>query len=157
MHILFDFREKPKTKLDELYSVPEELKVVGSDLAAKKVKLDEEGVVSSWSTGIAEVQLPMSFKLQNIEATERAANNALKYSQSLYGKSCGYQRFQISDSSQITLPMGAAEFSSTSLAEIPDSHGYKKPMKSTDDLAVQRYKVRRNIVFIYHCCIQLTL
>lgn len=131
--------EKPKTKLDQLYMVPDDLKVVGADLAAKKVKLDEEGVASSWSTGIAEVQLPMSYKLQNIEATERAANNALKYSQSMHGKSGGFHRFQINES-QITMPMGAAEFNLSNNTQGNESNSNKRPMKSTDDLAVQRYK-----------------
>lgn len=123
--------------------MPEELKVIGSDLVAKKVKLDEDGVVSSWSTGIAEVQLPMSYKLKNIEATEKAANNALKYSLNLHGKSATYQRFQISDSSQITLPMDAAEYSHSG-SQNHDINLNKRQMKSTDDLALQRYKVRFN-------------
>lgn len=48
---------------DELYEIPEHLKV--------KRRNSEESS-TQWTTGIAEVQLPMEYKLKNIEETEAA-------------------------------------------------------------------------------------
>ncbi|KAK9050660.1 hypothetical protein SSX86_030370 [Deinandra increscens subsp. villosa] len=48
---------------DELYKIPEHLKV--------KRRSSEEGS-TQWTTGIAEIQLPIEFKLKNIEETEAA-------------------------------------------------------------------------------------
>ncbi|XP_077218663.1 integrator complex subunit-like protein [Tasmannia lanceolata] len=48
---------------DELYAIPEHLKV--------KRRNSEESS-TQWTTGIAEVQLPIEFKLRNIEETEAA-------------------------------------------------------------------------------------
>ncbi|XP_062215503.1 protein COP1 SUPPRESSOR 2-like [Phragmites australis] len=49
--------------VDELYSMPDHLKV-------KKKNLEESS--TQWTTGIAEVQLPIEYKLRNIEETEAA-------------------------------------------------------------------------------------
>jgi hypothetical protein len=49
--------------VDELYTVPDHLKV--------KKKNSEESS-TQWTTGIAEVQLPIEYKLRNIEETEAA-------------------------------------------------------------------------------------
>ncbi|XP_057781209.1 protein COP1 SUPPRESSOR 2 [Salvia miltiorrhiza] len=48
---------------DELYKIPEHLKV-------KKRSSEEQS--TQWTTGIAEVQLPIEYKLRNIEETEAA-------------------------------------------------------------------------------------
>ncbi|KAE8699652.1 germin-like protein subfamily 2 member 4-like [Hibiscus syriacus] len=48
---------------DELYKIPEHLKV-------KKRNSEESS--TQWTTGIAEIQLPIEFKLRNIEETEAA-------------------------------------------------------------------------------------
>ncbi|KAI3850844.1 hypothetical protein MKW92_015392 [Papaver armeniacum] len=48
---------------DELYVIPDHLKV-------KKRNLEESS--TQWTTGIAEVQLPIEYKLRNIEETEAA-------------------------------------------------------------------------------------
>lgn len=48
---------------DELYKIPEHLKV--------KQRNSEESS-TQWTTGIAEIQLPIEFKLKNIEETEAA-------------------------------------------------------------------------------------
>lgn len=52
-----------KDQVDELYVVPEHLKV-------KKRNSEESS--TQWTTGIAEVQLPIEYKLRNIEETEAA-------------------------------------------------------------------------------------
>ncbi|WCJ41978.1 hypothetical protein M5689_022812 [Euphorbia peplus] len=52
-----------KSAEDELYIIPEHLKV--------KRRNSEESS-TQWTTGIAEVQLPIEFKLKNIEETEAA-------------------------------------------------------------------------------------
>ncbi|XP_047944696.1 protein COP1 SUPPRESSOR 2 isoform X1 [Salvia hispanica] len=48
---------------DELYKIPEHLKV-------KKLNSEEQS--TQWTTGIAEIQLPIEYKLRNIEETEAA-------------------------------------------------------------------------------------
>jgi hypothetical protein len=48
---------------DELYKIPDHLKV-------KKRSSEESS--TQWTTGIAEVQLPIEYKLKNIEETEAA-------------------------------------------------------------------------------------
>ncbi|XP_010045478.2 protein COP1 SUPPRESSOR 2 [Eucalyptus grandis] len=52
-----------KSAEDELYKIPEHLKV--------KKRTSDEGS-TQWTTGIAEVQLPIEYKLKNIEETEAA-------------------------------------------------------------------------------------
>ncbi|KAM0828371.1 hypothetical protein ACQ4PT_067603 [Festuca glaucescens] len=52
-----------KDEVDELYVVPDHLKV-------RKKNLEESS--TQWTTGIAEVQLPIEYKLRNIEETEAA-------------------------------------------------------------------------------------
>jgi hypothetical protein len=63
-------------KEDELYSVPEDL-IVKTAVTSQKVRLSEseEGPGSSWSTGIAEVALPSSYRQRNIIETEKAATS----------------------------------------------------------------------------------
>ncbi|XP_072975871.1 protein COP1 SUPPRESSOR 2 [Typha angustifolia] len=59
-----DANEKDeKDQVDELYVVPDHLKV-------KKRNSEESS--TQWTTGIAEVQLPIEYKLRNIEETEAA-------------------------------------------------------------------------------------
>ncbi|WVZ57089.1 hypothetical protein U9M48_007525 [Paspalum notatum var. saurae] len=55
--------EEEMDHVDELYTVPDHLKV--------KKKNSEESS-TQWTTGIAEVQLPIEYKLKNIEETEAA-------------------------------------------------------------------------------------
>ncbi|XP_020108496.1 uncharacterized protein C9orf78 homolog [Ananas comosus] len=55
--------KEEKDALDELYAVPDHLKV-------KKRNSEESS--TQWTTGIAEVQLPIEYKLKNIEETEAA-------------------------------------------------------------------------------------
>ncbi|XP_037449107.1 protein COP1 SUPPRESSOR 2-like [Triticum dicoccoides] len=52
-----------KDEVDELYVVPDHLKV-------RKKNMEESS--TQWTTGIAEVQLPIEYKLRNIEETEAA-------------------------------------------------------------------------------------
>ncbi|KAI4983280.1 hypothetical protein ZWY2020_023772 [Hordeum vulgare] len=52
-----------KDQVDELYVVPDHLKV-------RKKNMEESS--TQWTTGIAEVQLPIEYKLRNIEETEAA-------------------------------------------------------------------------------------
>ncbi|XP_042453001.1 protein COP1 SUPPRESSOR 2-like [Zingiber officinale] len=55
--------KEEKDPMDELYVVPEHLKV-------KKRNSEESS--TQWTTGIAEIQLPIEYKLRNIEETEAA-------------------------------------------------------------------------------------
>ena len=81
-----------RTDEDDLYSIPENLRVQHSSscIAALKcwmlrparwltvssnavqAQKSKQQDVSSWMTGIQEVALPMDFKLRNIEETEAA-------------------------------------------------------------------------------------
>ncbi|KAG8097360.1 hypothetical protein GUJ93_ZPchr0013g35314 [Zizania palustris] len=55
--------KEEKDHVDELYTMPDHLKV-------RKKNLEESS--TQWTTGIAEVQLPIEYKLRNIEETEVA-------------------------------------------------------------------------------------
>lgn len=60
---------------DELYRVPDNIKAAPEPAAQSKVVTgdsESNGVTSAWSTCIAEVALPITFKLRNIEDTEQA-------------------------------------------------------------------------------------
>lgn len=68
-----DRKAKKHVDTSGLYSIPAEL-VVESSLTVTQVRVaNEEGTASSWSTGIAEVALPDSFRDRNRRATEMAA------------------------------------------------------------------------------------
>ncbi|XP_020687066.1 protein COP1 SUPPRESSOR 2 [Dendrobium catenatum] len=56
-------KKEDKDPMDELYAIPEHLKV-------KKRNSEESS--TQWTTGIAEIQLPIEYKLRNIEETEAA-------------------------------------------------------------------------------------
>ncbi|XP_040377802.1 protein COP1 SUPPRESSOR 2 [Oryza brachyantha] len=59
-----DVKDKEeKDQVDELYTVPDHLKVR---------KKNSEESSTQWTTGIAEIQLPIEYKLRNIEETEAA-------------------------------------------------------------------------------------
>jgi len=67
--------EKPAYVLEQekLYKVPDYIKVTSQQSVRNEVLTDGDinGIKSAWSTGIAEVALPVSYKLRNIEETER--------------------------------------------------------------------------------------
>jgi len=68
-------KKKPKVLTDEdrLYSLPENLKAAVESSRAKNVDdEDEMGGPLAWNTGIAEVEMPVESKMQNIEETEKA-------------------------------------------------------------------------------------
>lgn len=129
----FHRNSKERGDPDEIYVMPEELKVTalhlltffpsisllalpnicsfrwddGKKVHATAAKADEE-VVSTWSTGIAEVALPASFKIKNISATEQAARKRLDLYSSSHpsatggeraGDHAGQVRFQVPDQS----------------------------------------------------------
>ncbi|KAL2608442.1 hypothetical protein R1flu_027015 [Riccia fluitans] len=58
-----DVAEDPKPAEDDLYIIPDHLKV-------RRRNAEESS--TQWTTGIAEVQLPIEYKLKNIEETEAA-------------------------------------------------------------------------------------
>eukprot|EP00897_Mesotaenium_endlicherianum_P002218 jgi/Mesen1/2023/ME000148S01131 len=66
--IQVDAKEDATTAEEDLYSIPDHLKV--------QKRVQDEGT-AAWTTGIAEVQLSIDFKLKNIEETE-AAKKALQ-------------------------------------------------------------------------------
>lgn len=68
-------KEKPAYLIEEekLYKVPDYIKVTSQQSIVKDMVSEdsEHGIKASWSTGIAEVSLPVNYKLKNIEETER--------------------------------------------------------------------------------------
>jgi septation ring formation regulator EzrA len=132
------FLSKPRTAQDELYTIPDELRVVTTEVAAKKVKIEEEqGTASSWSTGIAEVELPMTFKLRNIEETERAAQQALQVPQTT--KSTGFRRFQLN--ANMPMQSASAAFDAQTAVPVVSSKVDHRNLRSTDDMVIQQFKV----------------
>jgi hypothetical protein len=99
-----DRKAKKHIDTSGLYSIPAEL-VVESSLTVTQVRVaNEEGTASSWSTGIAEVALPDSFRDRNRRATEMAAmqkrieeENQAQVLKSLVGAkgTPGFHRFQL--------------------------------------------------------------
>ncbi|CAL1170411.1 unnamed protein product [Cladocopium goreaui] len=70
---------KEKTREEQLYEVPSNLQV--PDAAASQVDK------MSWVAGLAEVALPVEYKLKNIEETERAKREYL-YGEAANSKPC---------------------------------------------------------------------
>merc|ERR1711904_265934 len=60
---------KEKTREDLLYEVPDQLQVADN----QSNQIDK----MSWQAGLSEVALPVEYKIQNIEATERAKREFL--------------------------------------------------------------------------------
>lgn len=130
-----------KSAEDELYKIPEHLKV-------KQSALDEGS--SAWTTGIAEVALPIDFKLKNIEETE-AAKKALQQR----GHQIGRQRPPTS-----TLPASFSadyhqrgrDFAQKLRKDLPPDNraqrsgppigDERRRQTATDDLVLERFRKR---------------
>ncbi|CAJ1336290.1 unnamed protein product [Effrenium voratum] len=80
--------EKEKTREEALYEVPSQLQV--PDAAASQVDK------MSWVAGLAEVALPVEYKLKNIEATERAKREYL------YGESANAKPGAVIETDAVT-------------------------------------------------------
>lgn len=151
--------KKELTEEEKLYKIPGQInsrmeKVVNNTSASSaKGESDINGISSSWAAGIAEVALPMNFKLKNIEETEAAA--ALDREARKGGKEKGtgyYQRFQVVDSNrgggqnkgQQQQKSNANAESSTSQSQNnnnnPNKDGLKRSQMSHDDISFDRYK-----------------
>jgi hypothetical protein len=73
--------DKALSAEDRLYKIPEAIDIKsqmdnGRGQIENKSDSDISGVGAAWSAGIAEVALPMSFKLKNIKETEQARDEA---------------------------------------------------------------------------------
>mmetsp|Transcript_38665 Transcript_38665/g.56848 ORF Transcript_38665/g.56848 Transcript_38665/m.56848 type:complete len:307 (-) Transcript_38665:62-982(-) len=66
----------PKTRKDELFDIPDHLKVHIKDVDKSSEEVQDNGA-ETWLTGIVEVELPMDEKLRNIEETEKAKKKIL--------------------------------------------------------------------------------
>lgn len=102
------------------------------------LKADESGIVPAWSTQLAEVALPISFKLKNIEATERiatqAGDNVPGAGPSGGANIASMYRFNTQERAAKLHP-SMAEFDSSQ-----NNAGQKRPQKSSDDYALEQYK-----------------
>lgn len=65
---------KPLTDEDRLYIVPDDIRALDGKGGQERNADKEEnsGSMLAWNTGIAEVALPIEFKMRNIEETEKA-------------------------------------------------------------------------------------
>jgi len=119
----------------DLYTTPDHLK--------PQVK-QTTGETTNWLTGIVEVQLPVEYKLKNIEETERAKrellnNQAQPVTRStfgeanLYGSSFGSIRYQ---TDKETKRAASSSSSSSSSSAISGNE------RATDDIVMERFKKR---------------
>jgi len=69
---------KPEGDFDTLKEAEKQLYVIPEHLKAKEAAHSDDTISESWLTGIQEVELPMEFKLRNIEATENARKQLLE-------------------------------------------------------------------------------
>ena len=193
--ISFEFYREVKkvTEEDNLYKIPEHIKVstvvdltsyalnnityilsnfrcvqVENIQATKDaVKAEDNGIVPAWSTQLAEVALPISFKMRNIEATERIATKA--------GENMGQRpgggsniasmyRFNTQERAAKLHPSMTGFDASSAPGGAPSSSadgnkgGQKRPMKSSDDYALEQYKKVSTCFHLKHflvifCCI----
>lgn len=105
-----------------------------------KVGGEEDGAASSWSTGIAEVALPMKFKLKNIEETEMLTKGVSAHHGLLQHHQSGiaYQRFQIDQKVNTGfLPFDAAQHAMPT-GDINANN--KRALTSTDNIVAERFK-----------------
>jgi hypothetical protein len=121
---------------------------------------EEEGVVSSWSTGIAEIELPSAYKIQNyMETAEATSNHGI--GNGLFSTVSTFQRFQKTDPFYQSKVVPSEAVSSLKGEDSHRHNNYdnnrkRKFQKSTDDLALEKYKkvisflfVIRYLVFIF--------
>ena len=97
--------------------------------------------------------LPIDYKLKNIEATEKAAQHILQqdyWSQITSKSTPAYKRFEVDQSVTASmLPYGANMDHAIPSAGISDLNQHnKRPLKSTDDLALDRFK--KVSIFYYY-------
>jgi hypothetical protein len=105
---------------------------------------EEEGVVSSWSTGIAEIELPSSYKVQNYMETAQATSNQ-GFGNGLFSNVSTFQRFQKTDPFYQSKVVPSEAVSSLKGEDHHHNNNYhdnrkRKFQKSTDDLALEKYK-----------------
>jgi hypothetical protein len=138
--------------------IPKEL-IVESKLTSSQIRVaNEEGNASSWSTGIAEVALPESFRERNRRATEIAAVQlqqeenrrlTIAHGNVVASEVTEYRRFQLNweESKMANAHLVPREMAAVTgaVSAPPDTDagavvGSKRPLYSTDDAAVKRFK-----------------
>eukprot|EP00981_Chlorochromonas_danica_P001393 scaffold296_cov164-Ochromonas_danica.AAC.10 len=139
---------------DDIYKIPEELKGLPFSSTTKKGEHEEE-VVATWSTGIAEVVLPSSFKAKNIKDTEAAARRRQqeeedrrrqnRLSNEIKG---GFQRFHVPYDSMVPPTVLQSKEASTTQdsSNLPtDSIRLKgvRPQRASDDKVFSQYKKKQ--------------
>mmetsp|Transcript_8110 Transcript_8110/g.19007 ORF Transcript_8110/g.19007 Transcript_8110/m.19007 type:complete len:222 (-) Transcript_8110:85-750(-) len=112
--------KKERTREEKLYDIPEELQVKDfTKGAADKM---------SWVAGLAEVALPVEYKLANIEATEKAKRDFL------LGDSAG-QKTAVLEPDAVTRKAFGSRF-----MHFTDKTAGSK--RATDDAVVERFRKR---------------
>lgn len=110
-------------------------------VTTETVKSNDGDVVAGWSTGIAEVALPQTFKLKNIAQTEAAARRIQEQEQIQEimrrnaNSNMSFSRFHVQDHEQ-------REMSSALVPaeDQQDSKGRRREEKATDLKVFQGYK-----------------
>lgn len=120
------------------------------------MKLEDEGVASSWSTGIAEIQLPMNYKAKNAIETQEATRRVDSFVSQQRTDKTTYSRFQIVDPSLQSSAIPREELQKLEGSEDAISGETRKRrfQRSTDDLVVERFKkVFQLLIFAFISCI----
>jgi len=149
------------TEEDKLYRIPEEIKALEGKSENKADNYGKDEVIGVGSSGLAEVALPIEFKLKNIEETEKAKKRLMEQR---------YHNKSNRETASTTLALGTASarlyqqnyvnkpraFPGTGSAEVPkklptgvvsveQEHEIRLPrgmQKSSDDIALDKFKKR---------------
>jgi hypothetical protein len=165
-----DERNKPMTAEDELYIIPDHLKL-------DNPQESQDNGAETWLTGIVEVELPLDEKLRNIEDTERAKRKILdERRRGVLGSGFivdtssdkGYRRLDQKSKKRSRKPEGPVSESSKRLSVLPGPGNFnanfvqhrptrevkesatggplgsagRRPELSSDDIVMERFKKR---------------
>jgi hypothetical protein len=101
----------------------------------------DNGIVPAWSTQLAEVALPIKFKLKNIEETERAAVEDAARTGSGPSNIAAAYRFNSYERAPKLHPAMEGFVDEAALAHVAaGEQSNKRPLKSSDDRALDQYK-----------------
>eukprot|EP00741_Cyanophora_paradoxa_P008998 tig00001424_g8711.t1 len=125
--------EKPKSREDELYTIPAHLK------AKSKIVEDTAG---AWLTGIMEVQLPIDYKLKNIEETEAAKRRMIEERKARMASSTGISTGVVNYNAAYSqhAALRRAEVRAPGAEGAEEERGRKRAAASSDDAALRRFK-----------------
>eukprot|EP01066_Platyproteum_vivax_P008058 Platyproteum_vivax@DN330_c0_g1_i2.p1 len=119
---------EPKRKEDTVYEIPEDLQVPdNSEEAAEKMH---------WVTGLVEVALPIEYKLENIEVTERAKQSMIAQHRSKVGVPTPGS-LDLQEQERLLKSAFGSRFQAPYQTKPAPNH-----KGSTDDIVLERYRKR---------------